>query len=94
MATADRASAACGVMAEAREATARLLALLQATGADPGKRELAEQIIRCIDRARAAVRGAAGGGSSTTGKTEQGLGLGARPPAGSKRRYARACDSY
>ncbi|PUZ65517.1 hypothetical protein GQ55_3G229700 [Panicum hallii var. hallii] len=85
MATADRASAACGVMAEAREAGVRLLALLQATGADTGKLELAEQIICCIDRARAAVRAAG------EGKTGQGLGLGARPPAGSKRRSARRC---
>ncbi|RLN29063.1 hypothetical protein C2845_PM05G34400 [Panicum miliaceum] len=84
MATADRASAVCGVMlAEARQAAVRLLALLQATGVDPGKRELAEQIICCIDRARAAVRGA---GAGDDGKTGQGLGLGARPPAGSKRR--------
>ncbi|OEL36837.1 hypothetical protein BAE44_0002144 [Dichanthelium oligosanthes] len=58
-------------MAEAREATVRLLALLQATSADPGKQELARQIISCIDRALAAARGA---------------GHDSRPPAGSRRR--------
>ncbi|GJN14717.1 hypothetical protein PR202_gb01572 [Eleusine coracana subsp. coracana] len=52
------ASAACEVVAGARDSAVRLLALLKATGADPGRQNLAEQIIRCIDRALAAVRGA------------------------------------
>ncbi|KAK3138493.1 hypothetical protein QOZ80_5AG0369620 [Eleusine coracana subsp. coracana] len=52
------ASAACEVVAGARDSAVRLLALLQATGAEPVRQKLAEQIIRCIDRALAAVRGA------------------------------------
>ncbi|CAN6332640.1 unnamed protein product [Urochloa humidicola] len=81
------ASAACDVMAEAREAAVRLLALLQATGADNGKQQLARQIIAGIDRARAALRGARAGDDSK-GRTEQGSGP--LPPAGSKRR-SRGC---
>ncbi|CAN6350679.1 unnamed protein product [Urochloa humidicola] len=87
MAMGDGASAACDVMTGAREAAVRLLSLLQATGAEPGKQELARQIICSIDRARAALRSASASDDSK-GKTEQGLG--ARPPAGSKRR-ARGC---
>ncbi|KAJ1263429.1 hypothetical protein BS78_09G183900 [Paspalum vaginatum] len=75
-------SAACKAMAEAREAAVRLLALLQATGADPGRQELARQIICCIDRALTAARGAGGDGEGRS--SEQGLA--ARPPAGSRRR--------
>ncbi|WVZ98953.1 hypothetical protein U9M48_044323 [Paspalum notatum var. saurae] len=81
MATAAmRTSAACEVMAEAREASVRLLALLQATGADPGRQELARQIICCIDRALTAAR--AGGGK----RRSPDQGFAARPPAGSRRR--------
>ncbi|CAL4901307.1 unnamed protein product [Urochloa decumbens] len=78
---ADGGSAACDVMAEAREAAVRLLSLLQATGADPGKQELARQIICSIDRARTSLRGA---GGDSKGKSEQWFS--ARAPAGSKRR--------
>ncbi|CAN6327860.1 unnamed protein product [Urochloa humidicola] len=83
------ASAACDVMAEAREAAVRLLALLQATaGADNGKQQLAQQIIAAIDRARVALRGASARDDSKGSRTEQGSG--ALPPAGSKRR-SRGC---
>ncbi|CAL4894081.1 unnamed protein product [Urochloa decumbens] len=62
-------SAACDVMAEAREAAVRLVTLLQATGAEPGKQELARQIICSIDRARTSLRGAGTGDGNSKGRT-------------------------
>ncbi|TVU19867.1 hypothetical protein EJB05_36042, partial [Eragrostis curvula] len=55
--SAAAASTACEVVEGARDSALRLLDLLQAMGADPGRQKLAEQIIRSIDRALAAVRG-------------------------------------
>jgi hypothetical protein len=82
MATAANTATACEIVAGARESTVRLLDLLKATGSDPGGQKLAEQIIRCIDRVLAAVRGAGDGK-----KRRPAHGQAARPPAGSKRRY-------
>ncbi|KAF8719463.1 hypothetical protein HU200_024184 [Digitaria exilis] len=83
------ASAACGVMAEAQEAAVRLLGLLQSTGADPAKQQLAQQIICCINRALDKVRDDVGAGDGSKGKPEQGLAA-ARPPTEYRRR-ARGC---